>query len=82
MFIIFFPRRNDNKIPDLNNDIIGFDRGYNCFLLIISYILKCVGHKFGTSKSDIHKIFAYDLRKRQWDKKMFREKYVLYYMPL
>ena len=62
--LYLFRRRNDNKIPDLNNDIIGFDRGYNCFLLIISYILKCVGHKFGTSKSDIHKIFAYDLRKR------------------
>ena len=27
--LYLFRRRNDNKIPDLNNDIIGFDRGYN-----------------------------------------------------
>lgn len=68
------PKRNDNKIPNLHNTIIGFDRGYNGFLKLVSYILRCGGHTFGTSKRALHNIFTYDQKQREWDKRIFRNK--------
>ena len=69
-----FPKRNDNKFPNLNNTIIGFDRGYNGFLKLVSYILRCGGHTYGTSKRALHNIFTYDQKQRDWDKRVFRSK--------
>jgi hypothetical protein len=67
-----FPKRNNNREPDLRKVIIGFDRGYNGFLNLVSYIVKCGGNTFGTSKRALHNIFTYDQKKRDWDKREFR----------
>ena len=67
-----FPKRNNNREPDLRKVTIGFDRGYNGFLNLVSYIVKCGGNTFGTSKRALHNIFTYDQKKRDWDKREFR----------
>ena len=67
--IAAFPRRNQYKEPDLHKIILGFDRGYNGFLNLVSYILKCGGNTFGTSKRALHNIYTYDQFKRDCDKK-------------
>jgi hypothetical protein len=69
-----FPRRNNNKEPDLNKIIVGFDRGYNGFLLLVAFILKCGGNTFGTSKRALHNVYTYDQKKRDWDRRIFKSK--------
>ena len=66
--------QDDNKEPDLNKIIVGFDRGYNGFLLLVAFILKCGGNTFGTSKRALHNIYTYDQKKRDWDKRIFKSK--------
>ena len=50
-----FPKRNDDRDPDLKKVIIGFDRGYNGFLQLVSYIIKCNGNTFGTTYTHMTK---------------------------
>jgi hypothetical protein len=69
-----FLRRNNNKEPDLNKIIVGFDRGYNGFLLLVAFILKGGGNTFGTSNRALHNVYSYDQKKRDWDKRIFKSK--------
>ena len=73
-FLAAFPKRNDNRVPNLNKIIVGFDRGYNGFLLLVAFILKCGGNTFGTSKRALHNVYTYDQKKRDWDKRTFKSK--------
>ena len=69
-----FPRKNTTRDADLKKIIIGFDRGYNGFLNVVAFILKCGGHTFGTSKRALHNIYTYDQKKRMWDSRVFKRK--------
>ena len=71
---ISFPRRNNRRTPNLHNVIIGFDRGYNGFSSLVSFVLQSGGHTFGTSKRSLNNIYTYDQTKRDWDKRIFKTK--------
>ena len=50
--------------PALNNLIIGLDRGYSGFKRLVSYILQCGVHTFGTVKRTLNNVFTHDQRKQ------------------
>ena len=69
-----FKGKNTNE-PALNNAVIGIDRGYSGSKRVVSYILQCGGHTFGTVKRTLNSVFTYDQKRQgQWDNRQFRNK--------
>ena len=58
-----FPKRNNNREPNLRKVTIGFDRVYNDFLNLVSYIVKYGGNTLVTSKRALHSILPMTRRK-------------------
>ena len=71
---VAFTRRNNHMTPNLHKVIIGFDRGYNGFSSLVSFVLKSGGNTFGTSKRSLNNIYTYDQKKRDWDKRIFKSR--------
>jgi hypothetical protein len=68
-----FKGKHTNE-PALNNAVIGIDRGYSGVKIVVSYILQCGGHTFGTVKRTLNSVFTYDQKRQgQWDNQAIPE---------